>query len=210
MIVKERRRIGKSRLIREFAKNKKINLLTLTKLCYGYPLKGSGPLLSKLKYRSSDFSFFKKEFLRAVKKMNQDIRWQQRLSNYHKALQQLQRAVELSQKRELSELENQGLVQCFEYTHELAWKTLKNFLENQAIVSIIGSRDVVREAFKLGILTEGETWMQMIKSRNETSHIYDEAAIKEITRKIINDYFPQFQYLAIELDNLKEKEEKKL
>ncbi len=138
--------------------------------------------------------------------MDQDIRWQQRLSNYHKALQQLQKAVELSQKRELSELENQGLIQCFEYTHELAWKTLKDFLESQSIVTIIGSKDVVREAFKAGILTQGEIWMQMIKSRNETSHIYDEQAIQDITRKIIKEYFPQFQYIASKLDKLKEEE----
>ena len=142
-----------------------------------------------------------------VKKMDQDIRWQQRLFNYQRAVQQLQKAVELSQERKLSDLESQGLIQCFEYTHELAWKTLKDYLESQAIVSLIGSKDVVREAFKLGILTQGDVWMQMIKSRNETSHIYDEKAISEITVKIIKDYFPQFQYLVMELDKFKKQED---
>jgi len=137
------------------------------------------------------------------KKIDQDIRWQQRLSNYLKTVARLQNAVELSQKRELSELENQGLIRYFGYTHELAWKTLKDFLESQSILPIIGSKDTVREAFKVGILSKGELWMQMIKSRNEIFHIYDEKAILDITRKIIKDYFPELQYLALELDKLK-------
>ena len=66
-------------------------------------------------------------------------------------------------------------------------------------------QDVVREAFKAGILTQGEIWMQMIKSRNEISHIYDEQAIQDVIRKIIKEYFPQFQYIASKLDKLKEK-----
>ena len=140
--------------------------------------------------------------------MDQDIRWQQRLSNYLKAAAHLQNAVELSQKRELSELETQGLIQCFEYTHELAWKTLKDFLESQSILPIIGSKDTVREAVKLGILTKGGLWMQMIKNRSETSHLYDEKAILDITGKIIKDYFPELQHLALELEKIKKTEEK--
>src|ERR1700720_3970323 len=104
--------------------------------------------------------------------MGEDIRWLQRLSSYHKALNQLEEAVELSKKRTLSKLEKQGLIQCFEYTHELAWKTLKDFLESQAIVEVFGSRDAIREAFKLEIITNGEVWMSMIKSRNQTFHMY--------------------------------------
>ena len=82
-----------------------------------------------------------------------DIRWQQRFSNYQKALAQLNRFVT---RPDLNELEEQGLIQCFEYTHELAWKTLRDFLENSGNTAIFGSKDATREAFKLGLLEDGE------------------------------------------------------
>ncbi len=101
----------------------------------------------------------------------QDTRWIQRFNNYKKALKQLEEAVELMEKRELSRLEKQGVIQSFEYTHELAWKTLKDFLVSRGNTNIFGSRDATKEAFTLGLIDNGEAWMQMIKSRNITSHI---------------------------------------
>jgi nucleotidyltransferase substrate binding protein (TIGR01987 family) len=89
-----------------------------------------------------------------------DIRWQQRFANYQKAVAQLSKFIA---KGELNELEEQGLIQCFEYTHELAWKTLKDFLENSGVSNMFGSKDVSREAFKLGLIDEGDVWMAMIK-----------------------------------------------
>ncbi|MBM3197844.1 MAG: nucleotidyltransferase [Chlamydiae bacterium] len=136
--------------------------------------------------------------------MDQDIRWQQRLSNYHKALYQLQEAVELSHKRPLSNLEKQGTIQCFEYSHELAWKTLKDFLESHGVQDLLGSKDVVREAFHLGLLQEGDVWMEMIRSRNQTSHIYDEKVAEEIAQLVITVYFPRLQLLARLLEEKKE------
>lgn len=127
--------------------------------------------------------------------MDKDIRWKQRYSNYIKALSELESAIKLSKERKLSKLEKQGLIQCFEYTYELAWKMLKDFLEDQGAVEIFGSKDAIREAFKLGLLTEGEIWMQMIKSRNLTSHIYDEKKVDEIANEIIKHYFSKFQQL---------------
>ncbi|SEF46462.1 Nucleotidyltransferase substrate binding protein like [Algoriphagus boritolerans DSM 17298 = JCM 18970] len=79
--------------------------------------------------------------------MNTKIRWQQRLTNYSKALRQLERAVALSRERELSDLEEQGLIQAFEFTHELAWNVLKDFFAFQGNPDITGSRDASREAF---------------------------------------------------------------
>ena len=137
--------------------------------------------------------------------MDQDARWVQRFFNYNKECEQLKAAVDLSKTRPLSILEKQGLIQCFEYTHELAWKTLKDFLENQGFVELFGSRDVVRQAFKLGILAEGEVWMNMIKSRNETSHIYDEKRVEEIVNLILTSYFSEFIALNLKLNNLKSK-----
>ena len=136
--------------------------------------------------------------------MNQEIRWKQRFSNYLKALLELESAIELSKTRELSKLEKQGLIKCFEYTRELAWKTLKDFLEAHGVVEIFGSKDTIREAFKLGIITDGEVWMQMIISRNLTSHIYDEEVVNEIMNTIIKKYLIRFQDLKNKFFHLKE------
>ena len=85
-----------------------------------------------------------------------DIRWEQRFANYRKALVQLQKAIN---KGELSELEKQGLIKTFEYIYELAWKTLKNFLEFSGQTDLYGSRDVTRKAFELNLITDGEGWI---------------------------------------------------
>lgn len=139
--------------------------------------------------------------------MNQDSRWQQRFSNYSKALKELKSAIDLSQQRDLTKLEKQGLIQCFEYTHELAWKTLKDFLEDRGVTEpLFGSKDATREAFKLEIITNGEVWMQMIKSRNLTSHIYDESVVNTIATIIIDAYFSQFQNLQKKLSELQQKD----
>jgi nucleotidyltransferase substrate binding protein (TIGR01987 family) len=79
-----------------------------------------------------------------------DSRWVRRFNNFAKAFAQLQAAVELSRQRELSKLEQQGLIQAFEYTHELAWKTMKDFLEERGVQNIYGSKDATREAYKAG------------------------------------------------------------
>lgn len=97
---------------------------------------------------------------------DQDIRWQQRFANYKKALAQLKEAVELSKQRSLSKLEKQGVIQAFEFTHELAWNVLKDYLEDQGEQNIKGSKDATRAAFKVELITDGEQWMAMIQSRN--------------------------------------------
>jgi len=123
---------------------------------------------------------------------NQDIRWQQRFQNYQKALALLENAVELFHKKGLSELEAQGLIKRFEFTHELAWNVIKDYLEYQGNSEITGSRDATREAFRMGLIEEGDGWMEMIRSRNQTSHTYNEAIADEMEGKIINTYFDLF------------------
>ncbi len=140
--------------------------------------------------------------------MRQDIRWQQRFSNYQKALLQLQSAVTLSKQRELSLLEKQGLIQGFEYTHELAWKTMKDFLEYRgATEQIYGSKDATRQAFSLALITDGEVWMQMIKSRNLTSHTYDEETIQGIVDLILGSYIVHFEAFESKLSEILEDEQ---
>jgi nucleotidyltransferase substrate binding protein (TIGR01987 family) len=131
---------------------------------------------------------------------NQDIRWQQRFANYKKALAQLKDAVELSKQRILSQLEKQGVIQAFEFTHELAWNVLKDYLQDQGNQAIKGSKDATREAFKVELIADGEQWMAMIQSRNVSSHTYDELTAEELVTVIIKDYFPLFEVLQTEMD----------
>jgi len=131
--------------------------------------------------------------------MTEDIRWKQRLENYAKALRQLTRFIE---KGELNEFEQQGLIQCFEYTYELAWNCIKDLFEAQGEVSIIGSRDAFRLAFKRGLIENGETWMEMIKSRVLTSHTYNEDIAEEIANKIVTQYYPEFIRLHQRLESM--------
>ncbi len=137
----------------------------------------------------------------------QDIRWIQRFTHFIKALSQLKEAVTLAQKRPLSKLEEQGLIQAFEFTHELAWNTLKDFLESRGVQNLYGSKDVTRTAFKTGLVENGEAWMDMIQSRNLTSHTYDEATAAQIVSAIRSTYFAEFEALRIKLDDLKQKEQ---
>lgn len=132
---------------------------------------------------------------------NLDIRWKQRLHNFLKALSQLEQAVELTKKKELSDLEKQGLIQAFEFTHELAWNVMKDYFDYQGAAELItGSRDATREAFQKGLITNGDDWMDMIKSRNKTSHTYNLSVAQEIVSKIIGTYFTHLKNFSITMD----------
>lgn len=131
---------------------------------------------------------------------NQDIRWQQRFASYQKALLQLQGAVELSSQRSLSSLEKQGVIQAFEFTHELAWNMLKDFLQDQGNQNIKGSKDATREALKVELIGDGEQWMAMIQSRNISSQTYDERTAEQLVEVIIRDYYPLFVALKAEME----------
>jgi len=136
--------------------------------------------------------------------MAEDIRWKQRLDNYLRAFQTLRRAVELAAQRDLSELEQQGLVQGFEFTHELAWNVLKDYLEEQGFVGIIGSKNATREAFKNGLIENGEVWMDMIKARNRSSHTYNLETAEEIAESILTSFYPAFEQLSLKFTALAE------
>ncbi len=142
--------------------------------------------------------------------MTDDIRWIQRLDNYIKALARLEEAVQLASERELSELENQGLVKAFEFTHELAWKTLKDFFYEQGQQQLYGSKDTTRLAFQNGLIENGSVWMDMIKSRNESVHTYNRETADEIARKICEEYFDEFEAIRQKLISEKERLEKGL
>ena len=135
-----------------------------------------------------------------------DIRWLQRFDNFQRALTQLAMGVELLKQRPLSLLEEQGLIQAFEYTHELAWNVLKDYLTGYGgLVGLIGSRDTTREAFKREIISNGELWMEMIKSRNLSSHTYNQDIAKKLV-EIIPSYYAQFEQLRQRFQAIVEKE----
>jgi nucleotidyltransferase substrate binding protein (TIGR01987 family) len=125
----------------------------------------------------------------------QDIRWQQRFSNFRRALTQLEKAVQLFEQRPLSELEMQGLIQGFEYTYELAWNVLKDYLKMQGFQQILGPRDAIMEAFRLGLLANGEAWMMMFRDRNKTSHTYNENTAHQVVEAIVSIYWNLFKDL---------------
>jgi nucleotidyltransferase substrate binding protein (TIGR01987 family) len=139
--------------------------------------------------------------------MEKDIRWEQRFTNFNKALKKLIQAVDYIKQNfldqndasddselgfVLDEMIKEGLIQRFEYTHELAWNVMKDYAAYQGNSTIGGSRDATREAFQLHLISDGRVWMDMIGSRNKTSHTYNESTADEIYGKILKEYYPAF------------------
>jgi nucleotidyltransferase substrate binding protein (TIGR01987 family) len=135
-----------------------------------------------------------------------DVRWRQRLQSFRKAFAQLSKAAALASQRPLSDLEQQGLVQAFEFTHELAWKTLKDFLEFHGAENLYGSKDATREGFAQGLLADGEEWMAMIQSRNRSSHTYNEDTARELAAAILASYVPEFEKFLVKFTELETRE----
>jgi nucleotidyltransferase substrate binding protein (TIGR01987 family) len=129
----------------------------------------------------------------------EDIRWRQRFQNYRKALAIMKDAVELASTRELTDLEKQGIIQCFEFTFELAWNVIKDYLEEQGITGIIGSKGAIRHAFNNNLIDDGQAWMDMIEDRNLASHVYDEKIAENLIIAIINNYYNKFTLLSEKL-----------
>ena len=123
---------------------------------------------------------------------SENSRWIQRFSNYQKALNALRQAVKLAEQRPLTDLEKQGLIQGFEFTHELYWKTLKDFFKAKGRTDIYGSKDATREGFQDGLLQHGDIWMEMVESRNLSSHTYNNEISDEIVHKILTSYYQLF------------------
>lgn len=126
-----------------------------------------------------------------------DTRWKQRFSNLAKAFTQLEQAN--SRYENLSELEKEGLVQRFEYTFELAWKTLKDFLESKGVM-VNFPREVIKEAFATGLVIDGELWMEMLDKRNLMAHTYEEEIFKEVLNGIHQKYFGAIKQIVERLN----------
>ena len=135
--------------------------------------------------------------------MAQDVRWQQRFSNFSRALDQLDGFFEPP---ELNEREQQGLIKAFEYCFELGWNSLRDLLRSQGNATLLGSRDTLREVFRLGLIGDGEGWMLMIQDRNLTSHTYNRATA-EVIAGHIRDHCPCFQQLRQQLNERLQQEQ---
>ena len=134
-----------------------------------------------------------------------DIRWQQRFENYCRALEQLELFFEPP---ELNLREQQGLVKAFEYTFELVCNTLRDLLRSRGNTGVmLGSRDAIREAFSAGLLCDGPVWMEMVRDRNLTSHVYNRSTAEAITSNISCRYLPAFQGLREQLRALAAQEQ---
>jgi len=130
----------------------------------------------------------------------EDIRWIQRFNNFKKALRQLTKFIE---KGELNELEKQGLIQAFEYTYELAWNTIKDYMEEQGFTEVNSPRTAIKKAFETGLIVNGHDWMNLLLDRNLTTHTYDEAKATEVERLIHHKYFPLLKELFESLSIIK-------
>jgi len=139
--------------------------------------------------------------------MDKDIRWLQRFDNYKRALKQLDDAAALAGERPLTDIEEQGLVKAFEFTFELAWNVMKDFLSMKGITGIIGSKDSVRHAFNQGLIADGHVWMNMIDTRNESAHTYDGGTKDRIVSAITGQYCGELDAFAAAMqDRAKEQE----
>lgn len=120
------------------------------------------------------------------------VRWRQRYQNLNKAFKQLQEGINIVTP---SKIEIQGIIQSFEFTFELSWKTLKDYLEAQGVLCMF-PREVIKQAFHHGILKDGEIWLEMLNKRNLLAHTYDERLALEAYRLISTGYYMQIQRLT--------------
>ncbi len=127
--------------------------------------------------------------------MSEDIRWKQRFHNFDRAFVLLREALE--QKPEaLSMLEKEGVIRRFEYTFELAWKTLEDYLEEGGLViSPVTPRQVIKDAFAAKVISDGQVWINMLDNRNLLSHNYDLSVFERAVNAIAKHYLPAMEKL---------------
>jgi len=129
---------------------------------------------------------------------DQDIRWMQRFQNFEKALSHLDVALQL---KDPDILQKAGIIQFFEMSYELAWNTIKDYLEMQGFFDVKSPRDAFKKAFEIGLIEDGHSWMDLLLDRNLTSHAYDEEKATEVEKLIHQKYYPLLHQLYLTLKN---------
>lgn len=125
-----------------------------------------------------------------------DIRWQQRFQNYQRAYTLLRSALEEKPLDSFTDLEREGLIQRFEYSYELAWKTLKDYLEESGVaITPVTAREVIKQAFAARIIRDGQVWIDMMLHRNMLSHTYDFRKFREVLDAVVASYLPALSEL---------------
>jgi nucleotidyltransferase substrate binding protein (TIGR01987 family) len=123
-------------------------------------------------------------------------RWIYRFDNYKRAFLLLREAVTLLEERSLSQLEKEGIIQRFEYTWELAWKLLKDYLEYTGIVlDTVTPAATIKAAFAAKVITDGENWMKALDARNKMAHTYNLKVFEDIIADIRALYIDLFDQL---------------
>ena len=126
-----------------------------------------------------------------------DKRWNEKLSDFGRALLRLNEAIDESKNNQLSSTLKDGVIQRFEFCYEICWKLIKYYLENEGIQEAKSPKSTFREAFKIGIIQDGEKWIDMLNDRNLSSHVYDEEVAFDIYGKILSTYFKQMNNMHI-------------
>jgi len=130
--------------------------------------------------------------------LNSDIRWRHRHDNFKKAMVQLRK---IFSKKDLNEIELQGLVKCFEYSFELAWKMMKDYLESLGYL-VNSPRSAIQTAFSAQVIDDGYLWIEALEKRNLMAHTYDEKIFEEVTSLIKEKYYEMLNVLDKKFDNL--------
>ena len=131
--------------------------------------------------------------------MNNDTRWKQRFNNFENAFQTFCRVMERYDKNKQDELAKMALVQCFEFSLELSWKTLKDYLENAGYPIIQTPKETIRLAFQANIISDGQNWMEALEKRNRTSHTYNLEVLNDTVAFIDEKFYQMIQRLNKEL-----------
>ena len=128
--------------------------------------------------------------------MKADIRWKQRFENFDRAFKLLQAAMQERSLDEYSDLEQEGLVQRFEFSFKLAWKTMKDYLEGSGIqINPVTPKAVIKEAFAAKIIENGQEWIYMMLDRNLLAHTYDQKRFRKALTSVKKTYLPELEKL---------------
>lgn len=120
--------------------------------------------------------------------MDVDVRWKQRFQNFDKAFKRLTDAIQIIRNDPDNVLLQAGLIQTYEFTFELAWKTLKDYLEMEGF-TVHSPRATLRQAFQCGYIQQGDVWLKALNDRNLTAHTYDDEVAKEVIADIQQTYY---------------------
>jgi len=128
------------------------------------------------------------------------LRWHYRFDNFGRAYVRLRQIIEVGHERELAEIEKEGAIQRFEYTWELAWKVMKDYLQASGTTfKTTTPTSVIKAAFQAGLIENGEDWMDALDARNKMSHVYDLEVFEQVIADVSSRFLGLFEALYFRL-----------